>query len=1711
MSADLCSADLTTLIAFVDTSHEGHAALADDITTLTDAWTAAEAACEFREVQGNPGPSIAATVDAIHANEEWVRTIHETLMGAPVVNGVSTVPSDQVEAAAADDGTAPQTQTVQYQQPAMVGEPVTSGLVNDPINAATGNFVHADRDIRTPGFGAVLDVVRTYNSLATDRRGLFGFGWTTLLDVAVDADGAGVDGDTAVVTFTDGARITFERRDDGSWKPDLRRRLRLTNSTTGWTLSRHHGARIWHFDTDGRLTGGEEGSARYSVAYAADAITVDEARSGRWVRYALDDELVVGVETSDGRACAYAYADDHCVAVTRGVGDVTYEVADGFLVAIFDADGVLQCRNSYDETGKVLGQVSAHGRVTEFTYGDNGSTRITDDSGGPTNILFHDSRANLQAMIGGNGAAMRASFDRYDRIVRHTDREGGVTRYEYHPDLGLDVVVRTTDPDGFFEEHDYDDAGRMIRRRDRAGHVTEFEYEDDLREPSIVRGPLGDATTTRFDERGLPVEMTDADGVTTRFAWDGDGQVARITNGAGESTTFAYDPTGQLTEVRDPLGRAASFELDDTGRVRTVVDVDGLVSHVEHSPAGRVLGMTCDGPGSFAATYDDHGDLASFTDGTGATIGMFHDRSGQLVTIAGPDDAVTSQEFDAMGQLAAVIDPAGNRAMQRYDREGRSIETTDYHGRTYRREVDVFGRTTAIIGPDGARLERSYHPNGELASTIDALGRRWEFEVDALGRLVAEIDPNGGRATYEYSAGSRLLRQVTPAGRVYEFGYDDAGRMVRMVDPDGVERVADRSVDETAAAVFDEQIARFRFDDAGRVTGWAGTAEPGADPSDDANTSRLDLGPLAMLTARGDDHPAQFEYDPRGLLQTVTDPAGVTTRLLRDVRGRLIGRVTGEQSTAVEYEASGAVAKLRDATGQTTSLFNTPAGEIRRFVVDGADIGQSFTYDVAGRLASVSGLSGDPAVTFGYDPLGQLDQAATSAGTVRVGHDIYGSITAVLGEGGADTEYERDADGVALRRIEVDGHRTDYDRTASGRLVGFTDTQAGVVALPDPGAVDVDRAGRVTVDEHGRTYAYDQAGRIAEAVTPSGRRTFAYNDLGLLATDGIDDRRRTFSYDTGGHLVALIDGDQRTEFTYDAAGRRTRQSCTDGSGVDFRWDDLGHLVGIERTLADGTSSTRRVRFSGLGRPDLVDDLAIGWDDAMTFKPVRIGDRRYLRSGMLVRLAEPDAEWFDGTFDDPWGDEPSMSSGVGLGYRGELTVDGLVFMGARVYDPCTRTFLSHDPLPPVPGENGAFASPYSYSWCDPVNFVDPSGREPITVEEFDAWKTKQETNRFERAAQAMIDDPWGTLAMVGVIAAGALMVATGVGAGIGAGILIGAATAATMGLATDNFSPRSVAIGGAFGAVTGGGIGGAAMAGFGESVTSQMLVDGKGFGDIDWATAGIGAATGGLIAGGAAGAGKAFSAGAKRFRGPADDVAPTPPPRTTPPVPRGRPTTRVEYPDGVPAGAEFGNPNVPGQPRIDPMFQQARLRHDHDPDGQFDVVAHGTPDHMYITHGEQPRLAGPNRVARSIRQEPDWQGRPLRLVSCNTGAKPDGFAQQLADRLQVPVTAPNKAVWFDREGGPMEIWKPRSETRQDLNGRPFTLTEKDRSDGPGEWITFRPGPSAAPAPQPAPAPPPQPAAAPAPPPHIEPADPPPRTASPDRDPDEPPPPKRRRLG
>lgn len=101
---------------------------------------------------------------------------------------------------------------------------------------------------------------------------------------------------------------------------------------------------------------------------------------------------------------------------------------------------------------------------------------------------------------------------------------------------------------------------------------------------------------------------------------------------------------------------------------------------------------------------------------------------------------------------------------------------------------------------------------------------------------------------------------------------------------------------------------------------------------------------------------------------------------------------------------------------------------------------------------------------------------------------------------------------------------------------------------------------------------------------------------------------------------------------------------------------------------------------------------------------------------------------------------------------------------------------------------------------------------------------------------------------------------------------------------------------------------------------------------------------------------------------------------------------------------------------DTFSQNIKRRKDIDANGFYDLIAHGTSKTILIEHnGAQVEITH-RALTRLIANDPRIQGKSIRLLSCNTGRIPNGFAQGLADRLGVTVSAPNDYLWADRAGG-----------------------------------------------------------------------------------------------
>ncbi len=93
------------------------------------------------------------------------------------------------------------------------------------------------------------------------------------------------------------------------------------------------------------------------------------------------------------------------------------------------------------------------------------------------------------------------------------------------------------------------------------------------------------------------------------------------------------------------------------------------------------------------------------------------------------------------------------------------------------------------------------------------------------------------------------------------------------------------------------------------------------------------------------------------------------------------------------------------------------------------------------------------------------------------------------------------------------------------------------------------------------------------------------------------------------------------------------------------------------------------------------------------------------------------------------------------------------------------------------------------------------------------------------------------------------------------------------------------------------------------------------------------------------------------------------------------------------------------------FDNISRRTDIDPDGQFDVVGHGSPVSIQIeVNGEKLQLDA-RTISKLISHNGKYRKKqPIRLLSCLTGSKANGFAQNLANKLNTVVIAPTDLVW-----------------------------------------------------------------------------------------------------
>ncbi|WIE62308.1 DUF6531 domain-containing protein [Curtobacterium sp. MCLR17_032] len=1399
---------------------------------------------------------VASAIDgwltANDADVTWANTVAAAFEAAGGSGTVSTVSDVALAAALQGAGVSADRSGLTIEPPQAFGAPPTTGYSLDPVNTATGNFLESELDLGFTGASEQLRLTRMYNSL-DDRVGVFGRGWASVLETALAVDDEG-----ATLTQADGRVLRFPRNGDG-WDQAVGEYARLAQEGERLVVRDSDGG-WWAFTPSGTwLAAGTGPGTTVRVERSADGTVSRLAHErGRWIDVETLDGRVVVARGSDGRRVEYEYEYDDAGQLTRvhgPTGTRSYEWDDdGLVVAVVDEHGVVEARNTYDGDRRVVEQVTPHGRTVRFAYLPGRVTVVSDPDGSRSNTWIADAKGRLVGVVDTDDARQSMHYDARGRLVSVTDRDGSVTVHAVD-DRGR--RTRTVTPSGADITYGYDDQDRVTTVVTETGSVVTYEYTGDERDPSVVVDPEGGRSELTW-ERGLLRRAVDPTGVTVELEHDEHGELVATRNALGDVLRVERDAAGRPTAVTAPSGARTEYRYDAAGRLTSRRDADGAEWTFEHE-GSRIVAVTDPTGARTAYGYGANGEAERTTDPLGRTVTRTFDDLGNVAALDLPDGGRWSFVHDPLSRLRETVDPEGNVWRRDHDRNGALTGVTDPTGVRVEGDTDVttgvatlrdafgttivrhdeYGRPIESTRDDGQAELITYDRCGRPVELVDGEGGLTRFERDLAGRVLAVVSPSGARTTYEYDVCGRPSASTDPLGARTELGYDADGRIVTRTLPTGdVERTAYDAVGRvTTRSTPGAGTARYRWDAAGRLVS-------AQDVRFGQRRFRYDAAGQLVEAVNGLGGVTRFTHDLRGRVTSVTDPLGGVTTYHYDGADRVVV-VTDPlgRATSATYDAAGRQTGQTDPDGHTTTWSFDASGRQHTVAVDGRTVSE-VRFDRAARTVVVTDHSGGDGRAFDHE----------------LQHDGRGLLVR-RSRGDRSVTWEYDADGNRTARTEPDGTRTNYRRDAAGRLVAVERVGLPVVSFVlDPAGRPVQAAAGDVVHawswENGRlvahtttttdgadttriehdaedriravvqggattTYEHDEAGQLVRAGHPDGSSsTWAYDAAGRLVAEHVGDTGRRHEHDAAGTLLASTDDatGERVEYVSDGLGRRVRRTAADGTTTEYAWDDLGHLSAVvDRDAAYTETGAHRLRVDVLGEPLEVDGAETWWDTASpTPSLLSIGSVHVL--GLPGGITAVGDDWARPTWRaaratdtaDPWSAldaATGLPAGIDLTATGGLAVAGLEWLGARVYDPSARGFLSVDPLPPVIGTAWS-GNPYAYAGNDPLHAVDPLGLRPATDADLQAYQDEHGSH-------------WEYVVAGAAVVAGVALMFTGVG------------------------GPAGLALMAASGALVSGGI----------SVASQKASNGS----VDWGKVGVDAAIGAGTGALGAGTGAVFAA------------------------------------------------------------------------------------------------------------------------------------------------------------------------------------------------------------------------------------------------------------
>lgn len=819
-----------------------------------------------------------------------------------------------------------------------------------------------------------------------------------------------------------------------------------------------------------------------------------------------------------------------------------------------------------------------------------------------------------------------------------------------------------------------------------------------------------DTVTLQYTPEGLPHQITTPRGMvdTTMYAADKlyptqrQTSVTRYLDGAPVGATTLTSKvdfdrrTGVPLSVEDANGNRQKFESDSLGRPRR----ESIIAAATVASPGPLREMTYDDDTTPTVDIKSYRAPGVFTterthlDGLGRELGTVegvagdfvrtdfirYDAFGNVVESALPEQSsglgnyvVTSDarrvltSTDGLGRIRSVTAPNGETVHHAFDL--RQIIETSPKGTSTRRVYDWRGDLVLVERRDDYAVPRSTHSiirdgGGRVAGIVDADGTLRRYERDGGGRVRFASLPHRPDAASEartfaycHDVEDVLVRSQSPAGRVTDIELDEAGRPVSTFHSgEGAATASHRSYDNPTTPNGRGRLTR--------VTDAVGVTTHEYDRFGRPAKTVQDFS--AAVDPQMRKYGVQYVYDQAGLVESVWLDALTPTVVLtytRDARGRVL-KVASDGETLVHDVETDAEERLRGAT-----------------------------------------FGNGVVATWEYDDLTQdlveveySHQGASVAKVEYLDHDAHGNI-------GRERRY-----GASAALLSDKLHAYDaLDRLASTSIWTPLASSADTFLYSPSGNI---------LDAGGAAYTYgdDLLPQAVTGIAGSQAHHLDYDADGNVGKHFIDGEGSNLEWDAAGCLTSILQaGGEGDRFVCSDAGETVARRAAAGGGRVVEIPGLGQLrldegVLLLRVPVAGTALVQDVRFFGNGERD---------KDRSGYL---LGDAR---SSVLARApydADPGFDFDEEAEYAAWGITESVSSAPVPMHQftgvEPAATSGVYHFGARAYDPVLRRWLSPDPLllvtPQVDLDVGDNLNLYQYAANNPVNLVDPDGRNPAAI-------------------------------------------------------------------------------------------------------------------------------------------------------------------------------------------------------------------------------------------------------------------------------------------------------------------------------------------------------------------------------------------------------------